>query len=364
MALATYLGFPRMGAHRELKRALEQYWSGKIDAAALETVAQELRAKHWRWAQKAGIDHIPSNDFSLYDHVLDTACTLGAIPATYDKLAMQELPTYFAMARGHQNAAKNIDVPALEMTKWFDTNYHYIVPELAANQSFALRRNRPLEAFEEAKALGIHTRPVILGPVSFLQLAKMTTPNAKRWDLLPALLPVYSKILQSLQQAGADWVQIDEPCLVQDLDAEALAAYTQAYKTLAHDVPKLRVMLTSYFGSLLDNAKTAMALPVAGIHLDVVFGQQNLSQVLSQFPKTKYCRWVWSMAVTSGAPTSTQHLNFCARAWPQWAPTACGWHPAARCCTHPSIWISKPTSPTTSEVGLPSPNRNSTRLSP
>ena len=295
MALATFLGFPRMGAHRELKRALEQYWSGKIDAQALQSVARDVRKTHWRWAQQAGIDHIPSNDFSLYDQVLDTACTVGAIPATYQNLGLDALPTYFAMARGHQNSAKKIDVPALEMTKWFDTNYHYIVPQLSAQQKFALGTNRPLEAFEEAKALGIHTRPVILGPVSFLQLSKMTTPDAKRWDLLPALLPVYTRILQSLQQAGADWVQIDEPCLVQDLDADALAAYKQAYETIARDVPNLRVLLTTYFGALLDNAPTALQLPVAGIHLDVVFGQQNLD-LLRHFPKDK----ILSLGVVSG----------------------------------------------------------------
>jgi 5-methyltetrahydropteroyltriglutamate--homocysteine methyltransferase len=222
------LGFPRIGRQRELKIALEAYWSGKADRASLVDVARTLRAENWRLQQQKGIDSIPSNDFSFYDHVLDTAVMVGAIPAIYGWTGGPvDLDTYFAMARGstggdhsacdhaHHGAGAG-GVPALEMTKWFDTNYHYMVPEFTADLAFGLTTNRPLEAFREAKALGIHTRPVLLGPVTFLKLGK-TRDGSDALDLLDALLPVYARILEELAGAGADWVQIDEPCLVLDL---------------------------------------------------------------------------------------------------------------------------------------------------
>ena len=188
MTSVTNLGFPRIGARRELKRALESHWRGESDAAQLQATATELRVRHWKLQREAGVDLPPSNDFSLYDHVLDTAFLFDAIPERYRALAERDpLAAYFAMARGLQKPG--IDLHALEMTKWFDTNYHYLVPELHAGQRFALRGDKPLAEYRQAKALGIETRPVLLGPVSFLLLSK-TTDGSQPLDLLDALLPV------------------------------------------------------------------------------------------------------------------------------------------------------------------------------
>jgi len=212
MTIATNLGFPRIGKNRELKRALESHWSGKSDSL-LET-AKSLRAEHWRLQHDRGIAHVPSNDFSLYDRVLDTIQLVGSIPPRYTSLASDPHRTYFAMARGLQ--ADGVDVPAMEMTKWFDTNYHYIVPELFPGMFFSRASDKPISEVREARAIGVRTRPVLLGPVSFLLLGKMH--RASPIPLLDRLLPVYEELLGLLGREGAEWVQLDEPCLVTDLD--------------------------------------------------------------------------------------------------------------------------------------------------
>ncbi|KRG49272.1 5-methyltetrahydropteroyltriglutamate--homocysteine methyltransferase [Stenotrophomonas panacihumi] len=281
MTIVTHPGFPRIGARRELKQALESHWRGDTGADALREQARQLRARHWQQQREAGVDVPPSNDFSLYDHVLDTAFAFDAIPARYRPLLEPDpLAAYFAMARGHQ--AGGIDVHALEMTKWFDTNYHYLVPELAAGQSFQLRSRKAVEEFREAQALGIQTRPVLLGPVTFLQLSK-TVDGSDRWALLDALLPVYAQLLGELRAAGAEWVQLDEPALVLDLDEAAREAYTRAYAYLA-DVPRPNVLLATYFGALDDNLALAAALPVDGLHVDLVRGRAQLDAVLRALP--------------------------------------------------------------------------------
>ena len=283
MTTVTNLGFPRIGAKRELKRALERHWSGEDDIATLQASAAALRARHWKLQIEAGVDVPPSNDFSLYDQVLDTAFLFDALPARYRALAEHEpLAAYFAMARGLQR--DGIDLHALEMTKWFDTNYHYLVPELQAGQAFALRGDKPLAEFREAKALGIHTRPVLLGPVSFLLLSK-TTDGSAALDLLDALLPSYVDLLAQLAVAGADWVQLDEPLLVQDLDVGARAAFERAYAVLGGNAaarPKL--LLATYFGALDDNLSLAAALPVDGLHVDLVRAPEQLDAVLQALP--------------------------------------------------------------------------------
>lgn len=296
MAIVASLGYPRFGAQRELKQALESYWSGKSDQSALLEATHQLRLKHWRLQQEAGVDVIPSNDFSLYDHVLDMAFMLGAIPARYSALPADALDTYFAMARGLQR--NGVDVPAMEMTKWFDTNYHYIVPEIAVGQRFALTSTKAVDEFLEAHAAGIHTRPVLLGPVSFLLLSKpaadfITLEQLDQplrahapLDELPNLLPVYTELLDRLAQAGADWIQVDEPCLVLDLDEKAKSAYQSAYAMLSQRSP-LRIMLATYFGALADNLNLALSLPVAGLHVDLVRAPQQLDEVLSHFPADK-----------------------------------------------------------------------------
>jgi len=281
MSLVTHLGFPRIGLKRELKRALEAHWRGEAPAAALPDTARALRARHWQLARDAGADVVPCNDFSLYDHVLDTAVLFDAIPERYRPVFVEShLDGYFAMARGHKRGGH--DLHALEMTKWFDTNYHYLVPELHAGQRFALAGAKPLAEFLEAKALGHHARPVLLGPVSFLLLSK-AVDGSDRLALLDALLPAYAELLRQLAEAGADWVQLDEPCLVLDQDGDDHAAYRRAYAALATaNGPK--ILLASYFGALGDNLALAASLPVHGLHIDLARAPQQLGAVLDALP--------------------------------------------------------------------------------
>lgn len=273
----TYLGFPRMGRRRELKVALETFWRGETDAAALLDTARELRQRHWRQARAAGVCSVPVNDFSLYDHVLDTAVLFDAVPERYRALRQKDpLAGYFAMARGGHG------LHALEMTKWFDTNYHYLVPELHAGQRFQLAGDKPLTEWREAQALGLDARPVLLGPVSFLRLAK-TTDGSDSLALLDALLPAYAQLLEQLADAGVPWVQLDEPCLALDLDAASRKAYAHAYDTLARGRTPKRLLAT-YFGALDDNLTLANQLPVDGLHVDLARAPEQLDAVLAALP--------------------------------------------------------------------------------
>ena len=288
------LGTPRIGPRRELKAALEDYWAGRSDAQTLLDAAARLRAANWARQKALGVTNIPSNDFSLYDHVLDTAVMVGAIPKAYGwSGGPVSLDTYFAMARGSQGDAgacahghdhgqehgHGHGVPALEMTKWFDTNYHYMVPEFSAGQRFTLASTKPVDEYREAKALGYQTRPVLLGPVTLLKLGKAKDPGLDPLSLLGDLLPVYVEVLRRLAASGAEWVQMDEPCLVLDLDEPTHAALREAYGFFAHALPRLKIMLTAYFGELGDNLDTALALPVAGLHLDLVRAPEQLRPV-------------------------------------------------------------------------------------
>jgi len=281
MTSVTYLGFPRIGARRELKHALESFWKGETSAQALHGTARELRARHWQLAREAGVDTVPCNDFSLYDHVLDTAVLFDAIPASHrDVFDDDPLTGYFALARGLQDGRR--DLRALEMTKWFDTNYHYLVPQFERDQRFTLRGDKPVAEWLEAKALGLDARPVLLGPVSFLKLGKRVDGGCPL-ELLDALLPAYAGLLGRLKAAGAQWVQIDEPCLVLDLGDEDRTAYRRAYEVLADaDAPK--ILLATYFGGLGDNTALAASLPVQALHIDLVRAPQQLDEVLAALP--------------------------------------------------------------------------------
>ncbi len=280
-ALATCLGFPRIGSNRELKKALESHWSRKTTTADLEATARELRRRHWTAMKGAGIDHVPSNDFSLYDHVLDTAVMLGAIPQRFRTI---EDPTtrYFAMARGLQDPATQTDVAALEMTKWFDTNYHFLVPELELDQVFALDASRLLAEIDEARAAGVEPRPVILGPVTFLRLCKLALDSEGKstLTLLGALLPVYERLFGLLDAVGIRWLQLDEPCLVTDLDDGARAAYQLALTRLSRWAVRPHVVLATYFGDLADNLPLALGAGFEAIHVDLVRAPHQLAQVL------------------------------------------------------------------------------------
>lgn len=281
MTQATVPGFPRIGIRRELKRALESHWRGDTDSATLLDTARKLRLRHWQSAREAGADVVPVNDFSLYDHVLDTAVLFDAIPERYRPLFDAD-PTagYFAMARGSRGGEH--DLRALEMTKWFDTNYHYIVPELHAGQTFALRGSKPLDEYREAHAQGLDARPVLLGPVSFLLLSK-STDGSRTLARLDALLPAYADLLRRLAEAGAEWVQLDEPCLATDLDGEAREALRHAYTTLARGrTPKL--LLANYFGSFGEHLALLGELPVDGVHADLVRGADELDALLDILP--------------------------------------------------------------------------------
>lgn len=286
MVRATNLGYPRLGPQRELKKALEKFWHNQISETELLDEARRIRFANWNVQRKAGIAVIPSNDFSLYDHVLDTVALVGAVPDRYQWAGdTVDLLTYFAMARGSQREVDGtgLDVVAMEMTKWFDTNYHYIVPEFHPGQTFHLASTKVVDEFSEAREASILTRPVLLGPVSFFLLGKTTTPGFNPLDLLPDVLPIYAEVLKRLAEAGADWVQIDEPCLVLDIGDEVRSAYQAAYRYLRQH-SSLKLLVTTYFGALEDNLPTALGLPVDGLHIDLVRAPSQLAGVLDQIP--------------------------------------------------------------------------------
>jgi len=277
MATTANLGFPRIGAHRELKKALESYWKGEMMSADLFHVAKDIRAENWKRQQDAGISQIACGDFAFYDQVLHHTLMFGAVPARYESLKKGDpLDLYFAMARGHQK--DGVDVVACEMTKWFDTNYHYIVPEFSEETEFKLSYAPVVEHFTEAKRLGVSGgRPVMIGPITYLLLGKMKGEKSPL-SLLPKLLPCYVKLLSEYKLAGADWVQIDEPYLAMDLSAEAKEAYKTAYAELSKS--GLKLMLTTYFAGLRDNTDLAFSLGTTGVHVDLVREPEQLDAVL------------------------------------------------------------------------------------
>src|SRR5436305_1879870 len=295
MPIAHNLGFPPLGPNRELKRATEGYWSGKVSRTDLLRTGAALRAAHWGLQRDAGLDLIPSNDFSYYDRVLDTSAMVAAVPARYGwSGGPVDLDTYFAMARGVQAGGR--DVTAMEMTKWFDTNYHYLVPEFDRGQAFRLASTKPVDEFQEAKALGFHTKPVLIGPVTFLLLGKTRAAAFDRLELLDALLPVYGEVLARLAAAGATWVQLDEPSIALDRTPQELAAYGRAYRFLTERAPQLKLLVATYFAGLEDSLATARELPVAGLHVDVVRAPRQLDPLLKAWPKGR----VLSLGVVDG----------------------------------------------------------------
>jgi 5-methyltetrahydropteroyltriglutamate--homocysteine methyltransferase len=276
MAISTtVLGYPRIGPRRELKRATESYWAGRSTADDLLTAAAELRASVWTTLRDAGVEQVPSNTFSLYDAMLDQAVLVGAVPERFASLT-DELDRYFAMARGVESIAP------LEMTKWFDTNYHYLVPELGPSTTFAVSGRKPLAELEEAAALGIATRPVLIGPLTFLLLAKPSADAPKDFrpiDLLDRLVPVYEELLGQLAAAGAEWVQLDEPALAGDRTPEELAALRATYDRLGAVVRRPKLLVASYFGPYGPALPVLARTPVEGLALDLVAGAADLDQV-------------------------------------------------------------------------------------
>ena len=283
MLKTATLGFPRIGANRELKKAVESYWKGAISRDELKQAASEIKAKNWQTQKAAGISFIPSNDFSFYDHILGTITLFGAVPSRFKfEGGNVDLDLYFAMARGKQDlgAQKDgIDVTAMEMTKWFDTNYHYIVAEFNANQKFKLSCTKIFDEYEDAKKLGVETRPTVIGPVSFLLLGK-TTSEFNKLDLLENLLPAYQELFAKLQEIGVQEVQIDEPYLVTDLSAEEIKAYISAYQQIRKFAGPLKLHLATYFDTLGDNAELAFNLGTDSVHVDLVRAPEQFEQVL------------------------------------------------------------------------------------
>lgn len=271
------LGFPRIGRNRELKKHLEGYWSGKTIRPGLLSAARSIRLENWKLQQAAGIDIIPSNDFSFYDHMLDMICLLGCAPERYVQHKTANLDEYFSMARGDGKK----DLHALEMTKWLDTNYHYLVPELAKNQAFQLASTKPFDEFKEARAEGIRTKPVLVGPVTFLRLAKCAGEDFDKLALLERLLPVYVLILKELRAVGAEWVQLDEPILAMDMTDAERDALLASYTVLARAAPELSLFVASYFGAYGDNLETALSLPVKALHIDLFRAGGELGKLLA-----------------------------------------------------------------------------------
>ncbi|MDA8360904.1 MAG: 5-methyltetrahydropteroyltriglutamate--homocysteine S-methyltransferase, partial [Gammaproteobacteria bacterium] len=283
MSIAHILGFPRLGADREFKKALEAYWKGSLTQEALLKTGQELRMRAWRAQQAAGLDWVTVGDFAWYDHVLETSALLGVVPPRFEwKGPTVDLDTFFRMARGVAPTGKA--TYACEMTKWFDTNYHYLVPEFQKDQQFAISSPRLFDDVKEARAAGLPVKAVLLGPLTYLWLGKAKGEDFDRLGLLARLIPVYVQILKQLAALGVEWVQIDEPALVLDLPAAWTAAYAKTYETLSAAGPKL--LLATYFESLGANLALACRLPVAGLHIDVVRGHGQLQAVLKALPKT------------------------------------------------------------------------------
>jgi 5-methyltetrahydropteroyltriglutamate--homocysteine methyltransferase len=274
-------GFPRIGLNRELKKATEAYWKGNVSRDELEKTAAELRQRHWQLQKDEGLDLVSVGDFSLYDHMLDMTATLGAVPLRYEWEGGQvDLDTYFRMARGGEG------VTAMEMTKWFDTNYHYIVPEFHPGQSFQLSSDRLFEQAREAQDAGFEAKVVLPGPLSYIFLGKSVEETFDRWEHLDAIVSVYEEILRRLEGL-CTWVQIDEPVLVLDIPNDVRQRFLPVYKRLSGAAGELRLLLAAYFGGLGNNAETALALPVDGLHIDLVRDPDQLSGILDKLPAHK-----------------------------------------------------------------------------
>lgn len=293
MVTTHNLGFPRIGAQRELKFALENFWNGKITENDLNGIAEQLRTRHWQ--AQSSLDWIPVGDFSLYDQVLDMSVTLGNIPTRVQSHHGSDLDYYFRTARGrsiaHQDSCQC--VAASDMTKWFDTNYHYIVPEFTKDTEFRLNSTRLLAQFKEARQLNIQAKPVLIGPVTYLYLGK-SKDGMNPLALLPKLLPVYQELLTELAAQGAEWVQIDEPALVTDLNDEWQQAFVTAYD--AFKSCPIKLMIATYFGQLGGHLPLVCQLPIAGLHIDVSQTREEISPLIEKLPSNT----VLSLGIISG----------------------------------------------------------------
>ena len=296
------LGYPRIGAHRELKKATEAYWKGQVSLDELLATGRSLRQAHWETQRAAGIDLIPVNDFSFYDQVLDMSCLLGNVPPRFQWTGGEtDVNTVFTIARGTQGGASPVENEkdcqtgkvstfASEMTKWFDTNYHYIVPEFRADTEFALSSSKVFDELAEAKALGLNAKPVLVGPVTYLLLGKgqdSQNPDFDPFTLLDGLVAVYEEIISRLAAEGAEWIQLDEPIVSTDLSGAQQAALKKAYERLGSVKGSAKLLVATYFGGVRDNLRDFLDLPVDALHFDFVRGSEEADAVIANFPEDK-----------------------------------------------------------------------------
>lgn len=281
----SVIGFPRIGTLRELKFASEKYFRKEIDSDELEKTAETLRQTHWNTQKAAGIDYISSNDFSFYDLVLDTAVLLGIVPKRYQELKLSDLDTYFAMARGYQGECG--DVKALAMKKWFNTNYHYIVPEVEDDMEIKLSGNKPLQEYKEAKALGIETKPVVIGAYTMLKLCRYTGKK-KACDFLDEICKAYQELIAQCEKEQIAWIQFDEPALVQDMEKEDVELFHKIYEQILPHAKKCQILLQTYFGDVRDIYPDLIKMPFAGIGLDFIEGKETFQLIEKYgFPEDK-----------------------------------------------------------------------------
>nr|WP_256200577.1 hypothetical protein [Verrucomicrobium spinosum] len=324
-AIKTHtLGYPRIGEQRELKKATESYWKGRLALDELLATGRKLRETNWRKQQAAGIDLIPVNDFSFYDQTLDLSCLVGNVPPRFQWQGGQtDANTVFTVARGTQGGAspvahthgadcgcesKGVSTYASEMTKWFDTNYHYIVPEFRAETKFTLSSTKVFDEFAEAKALGINAKPVLVGPVTYLSLGKVQDVNHPDFDpftLLDDLLGVYEQVISRLAAAGAQWIQLDEPVFSLDLTEKQLAALKSSYERLSKAKGSAKLIVTTYFGGVRGNLDAYLALPVEALHFDFVRGAEDIDAVLAKFPQDK----ILSVGIVEGRNIWKNHYD-------------------------------------------------------
>jgi 5-methyltetrahydropteroyltriglutamate--homocysteine methyltransferase len=316
MTIAHNLGFPRIGAQRELKKAVEAYWKGELDEAGLRGIGKTLRAQNWRLQKDAGMQLIPVGDFAYYDQMLNMTTLLGAAPSRFGfGDGAPGLAQYFTLARGDKSNF------AMEMTKWFDTNYHYLVPEFLNTTEFKLGSEWLFEEVAEAQALGINAKPVLIGPLTYLYLGKEKHAGLRRLNLLPKLIPVYQQILARLKAQGVEWVQIDEPALALDLPKGWVDALAPTYEILTQHAPK--ILLATYFDSVAEHAERLKALPVAGLHIDLVRAPQQADSFLRNFPEDKILsagivdgRNIWRCNIAASLQTLNRlHETLGERVW-------------------------------------------------
>jgi 5-methyltetrahydropteroyltriglutamate--homocysteine methyltransferase len=368
MVTTHNLGFPRIGAQRELKFALESYWQGASSRETLTALGRDLRQRHWR--AQTGIDLVPVGDFAFYDQVLDMSFTLGNLPARVRGFHGDALDNYFRVARGRSakspptNADDHADccggVAAGEMTKWFDTNYHYIVPEFTAETTFTLDAARLLDQLGEARAEGVQAKPVIIGPITYLAIGK-AKDGSDKLALLPRLLAVYAELLRELAAHGVEWVQVDEPILVTELAPGWAEAVTTAYRVL--DTGAVNILLATYFGTLQENLPLVAKLPVQGVHLDAVNARTEVDELILQLPADR----VISLGIINGR--NIWKTDLCGVL--DWLEpkakalaSACGSRRRVRSCTCRWTSTASPPWPRTCVRGWPSRCRNSRNCAP